>query len=242
MALIKTDERKGVKQLLKRYQKKQIELSQQKKDLNEKKLFDRSFLAQSQYIAGVDEAGRGPLAGPVVAAAVILPDDFFLLGLDDSKQISLKNRLAFFEYIQKEAISYHISVIDNDIIDRVNIYEATKLAMKDALEQLKVQPESALIDAVELEGLSYPTHAIIKGDAKSLAIAAASILAKVTRDKMMDEISDEFPMYHFSNHKGYGTKEHMQAIEDYGFCKYHRKSFSPIREMVAQNQLQFELK
>ena len=176
------------------------------------------------YIAGVDEVGRGPLVGPVVAAAVILPKGYKLEGLTDSKQLSEKKRNTFYDIIMKDAIAIGVGIKSNKIIDEVNIYEATKLAMKDAINNLSVKPEHVLIDAMPLE-LDIPTTSIIKGDALSESIAAASVIAKVTRDRMMYELDKEYPEYGFEKHKGYGTAAHMQAIRENGLCPLHRRSF-----------------
>lgn len=176
------------------------------------------------YIAGVDEVGRGPLVGPVVAAAVILPKGYKLEGLTDSKKLSEKKRNTFYDILMKDAIAIGVGIKSNKIIDEVNIYEATKLAMKDAINNLSVKPEHVLIDAMPLE-LDIPTTSIIKGDALSESIAAASVIAKVTRDRMMYELDKEYPEYGFAKHKGYGTAQHIQAIKTYGPCLLHRKSF-----------------
>ena len=185
-------------------------------------------------IAGVDEVGRGPLVGPVVAACVILPLDFSLDGLTDSKKLSEKKRDFFFEEIKKQAISIGIGIKDENVIDEVNIYEATKLAMIDAINNCKVKPEHILIDAMPLD-LDIPTTSIIKGDLKSITISAASVIAKVTRDRMMYELDEKFPMYEFKKNKGYPTKAHMEAIKKYGIIKEHRKTFGPVRDYILEN-------
>ncbi|WP_163971208.1 ribonuclease HII [Oceanobacillus halotolerans] len=230
---LKKDPRKGVQQLVKAYEKKlakvrQLEFKFKEMSRIEDYYYDRGY----HYIAGMDEAGRGPLAGPVVAACVVLPKDFKLLGLNDSKQLTEATRTEFFTIIKKEAISYGISMIDNRTIDNMNIYEATKLAMLQAMEQLDPQPNHMLIDAVELEGLTCTYDAITKGDAKSISIAAASILAKVTRDNRMKEIHSEYPEYDFSSNMGYGTKQHMEALARFGASPYHRRSFAPVRNVT----------
>ncbi len=185
-------------------------------------------------IAGVDEVGRGPLVGPVVAACVILPLDFSLDGLTDSKKLSEKKRDFFFEEIKKQAIAIGIGIKDENVIDEVNIYEATKLAMIDAINNCKVKPEHVLIDAMPLD-LDIPTTSIIKGDLKSITISAASVIAKVTRDRMMYELDEKFPMYEFKKNKGYPTKAHMEAIKKYGIIKEHRKTFGPVRDYILEN-------
>ena len=178
-------------------------------------------------IAGVDEVGRGPLIGPVVAAAVILPKDFHLDGLTDSKKLSEKKREQYYEIIKKEAVAIGVGVISEKRIDEINIYEATKEAMKEAINNLNPKPEHILIDAMPLE-LDIPTTSIIKGDLLSISISAASVIAKVERDHMLYEIDEKFPMYDLKNNKGYGTKKHLEAIKEYGITKYHRLSYKPV--------------
>lgn len=184
-------------------------------------------------IAGVDEVGRGPLVGPVVAACCILPEEFNLDGLTDSKKLSEKKRDFFFEEIKKQAIAYGIGIIDERKIDEVNIYEATKLAMKQAIDNLSVKPEHILIDAMPLE-LDIPTTSIIKGDLKSITISAASVLAKVTRDRMLIELDEKYPMYDFKNNKGYPTKKHLAAIAEYGIIDEHRRSYGPVKDYLER--------
>ena len=178
-------------------------------------------------VAGVDEVGRGPLIGPVVAAAVILPHDFYLEGLTDSKKLSEKKRELFYQIIKEKAIAIGIGIIDEKRIDERNIYEATKEAMKDAIRKLEPRPEYILIDAMPLD-IDIPTKSIIKGDFLSVTISAASVIAKVTRDHMLYEMDKEYPMYDLKNNKGYGTKKHLEAIKQYGICKYHRLSYKPV--------------
>lgn len=179
-----------------------------------------------KFIAGIDEAGRGPLAGPVVAAAVILPEDCFIEGLNDSKQLNAKQRDRIFDEIKEKAVSYGIGIADEKCIDEINILEATKTAMKDAIGALAPHPDCLLIDAVRLEDCDIPQTPIVKGDSLSVSIAAASVLAKVTRDRMIDEADKLYPGYGFSKHKGYGTKEHIDAIKKHGLCPIHRISFT----------------
>lgn len=178
-------------------------------------------------VAGVDEVGRGPLIGSVVAAAVILPHDFYLEGLTDSKKLSEKKRELFYQIIKEKAIAIGIGIIDEKRIDEINIYEATKEAMKDAIRKLEPRPEYILIDAMPLD-IGIPTKSIIKGDFLSVTISAASVIAKVTRDHMLYEMDKEYPMYDLKNNKGYGTKKHLEAIKQYGICKYHRLSYKPV--------------
>lgn len=232
---LRMDQRKGVQKLLNRYDAKQQKLFRLQQLYDQKREFEKHFLQEGEsYLAGVDEAGRGPLAGPVVAASVVLPDDFKLYGLTDSKQLTREERDIYFDEIRDQALTYHVAVIHEKQIDRVNIYEATKLAMLEALDNLNPLPHVGLIDAVKLSNTKMRTEAIIKGDGKSIAIAAASVLAKVTRDKLMEEMHEMYPMYGFSQHKGYGTKEHLAALQQYGPCEFHRKSFTPVLEAMRQ--------
>ena len=190
-----------------------------------------------EYIAGVDEVGRGPLVGPVVAACVVLPKEFNLDGLTDSKKLSEKKRDFYFEEVKKQALGYGIGIIDEKKIDEVNIYEATKLAMKEAIEKCKktCKIEHVLIDAMPLE-LDVPTTSIIKGDLKSITISAASVIAKVTRDRMLDELHEKFPMYDFKKNKGYPTKKHLEAIEEYGIIDEHRRSYGPVKNYLENHK------
>ena len=182
-------------------------------------------------IAGVDEVGRGPLIGSVVAAAVILPSGFYMSEINDSKKLSENKREELYPIIIEKAVSVGIGVVDSETIDKVNILNATKMAMKMAINNLSVKPEHVLIDAVKLD-IDIPYTAIIKGDAKSESIAAASIVAKVYRDNMMKELDKEYPMYDFKSNKGYGTKKHIEAIKKYGVLKEHRKTFKPVSDYV----------
>lgn len=184
-----------------------------------------------KYIAGIDEVGRGPLVGPVVTAAVILPKDFYDERINDSKKLTEKKREQLYDVIMENAVSVGIGISSEDVIDDINILEATKKAMIEAVNNLSVKPEHLLIDAVKLN-VDIPQTSIIKGDAKSESIAAASIIAKVTRDRMMIELDREHPEYDFKHNKGYGTKKHIDAIEKYGILKEHRKTFAPCNKYV----------
>lgn len=184
-----------------------------------------------ELIAGVDEVGRGPLIGPVVTAAVILPKDFYDERINDSKKITEKNREKLYNIIKENAISIGIGISDENIIDEINILQATKRAMKEAINNLHIKPQHVLIDAVKLD-IDIPCTSIIKGDAKSQSIAAASIIAKVTRDKMMYELDKVHPEYEFAKNKGYGTKKHIEAVYKYGVLKEHRKTFEPIASIL----------
>ena len=183
-----------------------------------------------ELIAGVDEVGRGPLAGPVVAAAVILPKACKIPGLNDSKKIPKSKHKEIYEAVLQNAIAIGIGVKDNHVIDQVNIYEATKLAMMEAIGQLEPQPQHLLIDAMRLD-LPIPQTSIIKGDANSLSIAAASIVAKVTRDQMMEEFDCEYPGYDFAQNAGYGTAKHLAGLDKLGVTPIHRRSFEPVKSM-----------
>ena len=185
------------------------------------------------YICGVDEVGRGPLVGPVVASAVILPKNYYIEGLTDSKKLSKKKRESFFEIINKDALAIGIGVIDNKKIDEINILEASRLAMKIAVNNLKIKPDVILTDAMKLD-MGIEEEDIIKGDLKSITISAASVVAKVTRDKMMEELHQKYPMYNFIKNNGYPTKEHVEAIKKYGIIEEHRKTFNPIKDIIKK--------
>jgi len=180
-----------------------------------------------ERIAGVDEAGRGPLAGPVVAAAVIFPTEYIIERVNDSKKCSAKQREELFPLIMEQAVSVGIGIVDHVEIDRINILQATILAMKKSLENMNIRPEYSIIDGNSFTHESLRFQNIIGGDAKSFTIAAASIIAKVTRDRLMCELDIRFPHYGFARHKGYGTRQHIEAIRTYGLCEVHRKSFHP---------------
>ena len=192
-------------------------------------------------IVGVDEAGRGPLAGPVVAAAVIFPRTYNNIDINDSKQLSEKKREALFDVIKENAIAYGVGIVSAEMIDEINIYEATKVAMKQAIANLKHNYDLILTDAMKLDGFDVEVIDIIKGDAKALPIAAASIIAKVTRDHMMNELDEQYPEYGFKKHKGYGTKEHMEALKKYGPIKgIHRFSYKPVENSLHPQMSLFE--
>lgn len=193
----------------------------------EKKLYNQNIT----LIAGTDEVGRGPLCGPVVAAACILPVNYELKGLNDSKKLSEKKREQLYEVLINDVISYGVGVVSPERIDEINILEASKEAMKIALSKLDPKPEHVLIDAVKLD-IDIPSTSIIKGDAKSLTIAAASVIAKVTRDRMMYELDKKYSEYGFGKHKGYPTKAHIEAVKKYGVLDFYRKTFSPISEII----------
>ena len=202
----------------------------------EKVEFDKSFSSDKiRYIAGIDEVGRGPLAGPVVCCAVIMPlsSEAVIDGVDDSKKVSAKKRESLYETLKEKAIAYKICRVEPDEIDRINILEATKKCMKECIEGLEVKPDLVLVDAVKLD-VSVKTQAVIKGDAKSYNIGAASIIAKVFRDKLMDEYDEIYQGYGFSKNKGYGTKAHIDALKENGPCPIHRKTF--IKNFSAEKE------
>ena len=195
----------------------------------EKLQYERKFLSQGyQNIVGVDEVGRGPLAGPVVCAAVIMPfeDDKIIEGIDDSKKLSEKKREELAEKIKQTALAYVIIETDEKVIDEINILEATKLGMKRAVESLSLAPEMVLTDGNMTLDIAYPQHSIVKGDSLSYSIGAASIIAKVHRDHLMDEYAKTYPAYDFEKNKGYGTAAHINAIKEYGLCPIHRRTFT----------------
>ena len=186
-------------------------------------------------IAGVDEAGRGPLVGPVVAAAVILPVNYHLEGLNDSKQLSENKREAFFKVLQEEAVSIGVGIVSGKEIDEINILEASRKAMYIAINNLSVTPEYILSDAMSLNDIDIPSKPIIHGDALSLSIAAASVIAKVTRDHIMYELDGKYPEYHYKKNKGYPTKEHLELIRKYGITNEYRMSYKPVKEVLEEN-------
>lgn len=230
---LKDDPRKGVQRLIESYERNKAKKALLKKQFSNMLTYEQRLWKEGfNYVAGVDEAGRGPLAGPVVAAAVILPDDFTLLGINDSKALTTEERQLFYEKIKENAIAYHISYVHADLIDQLNILEATKRAMVEALVNLQPRPNIALIDAVNLQQSPIKTDTIIKGDEKSVTIAAASILAKVSRDHYMTNIHEKYPEYNFHRHKGYGTREHLKQLKRHGISPIHRCSFAPVKRYI----------
>lgn len=202
----------------------------------EEALYDQG----NQLICGVDEAGRGPLAGPVVVAACILPPFLRIDGINDSKQLTAKKRAELFKIIVKNAVAYHIVFISEADVDLLNIYQATKKGMLEAIQGLEVAPDHVLIDAMPLGELKIPHTSIVHGDARCASVAAASILAKVTRDEYMEKMDVKYPNYGFKKNKGYGTKVHMEALEKYGPCPIHRKTYAPVSKYFSR-QLSFDL-
>lgn len=197
--------------------------------LNELKKIENEIYEKEhvEYICGIDEAGRGPLAGPVVVASVIMKPDSFIEGVNDSKKVSEKKREKLYEQIIEEAVSYSVGIIDQNEIDEINILNATKKGLTESIKGLNVKPERIIVDALDkIDTCGIPYMPIVKGDAKCYSIAAASIIAKVTRDRIMRQWDEVYPMYGFSRHKGYGTAAHIAAIKEYGLCPLHRRSFT----------------
>jgi ribonuclease HII len=237
LKLIEADNRKGVQAAITRWKKQQEKLAA----LNEKyemlQCYERNLRKQGTHlIAGVDEVGRGPLAGPVIAAAVILPNDVKLVGIDDSKKLNEAKREFYYNEILAQAISVGIGCVSAKEIDEINIYQASIKAMQNAIMQLDCRPEHLLVDALTLPMDINQTN-IIKGDAKSVSIAAASIIAKVTRDRIMKELDDKYPQYGFVTNMGYGTSEHMEALQSYGPIEEHRFSFQPVQASIFEKSL-----
>lgn len=219
------DERAGVIRLTESFRKKKEAFENEKKRLEAMREFERKYGDEFSCICGIDEAGRGPLAGPVVAGAVVLPKDCEILYLNDSKKLSAKRREELFDEIKEKAVSYGIGMSSSVRIDEINILQATYEAMVHAVEDLGVVPDLLLNDAVTIPQLPIRQVGIIKGDAKSVSIAAASIMAKVTRDRLMTEYAELYPDYGFEKHKGYGSAAHIEAIKKFGPCPIHRNSF-----------------
>ena len=208
-------------------------------DLNNMLIFDQTFYKDGvEYIVGVDEAGRGPLCGPVVAACCILPKDYFNEHINDSKKLNSKKRDEVYEEIVQNSLDFGVGIVDSKRIDEINIYEATKEAMHLAISSLKHKYDLILTDAMKLENEKVAVVPIIKGDAKCECIAAASIIAKVTRDRMLLEFDKKYPEYDFKSHKGYGTKRHIEAIKKYGVIKnFHRYSYEPIKSLLKNKEI-----
>lgn len=222
-----TDERKGVVSLINSYQKKYEAYLKELERLEAIKAYENKYYSKGiEYIGGIDEVGRGPLAGPVVTACVILPKDCTIEYINDSKKLSAKKREELYDIIIKEAISYGIGIVNNKVIDEINILQATYSAMAMAIDNTQIKPQQLLVDAVTIPNINIPQEGIIKGDAKSMSIAAASIVAKVTRDRMMAEYAKLYPEFGFESNMGYGSEKHIQAIKEFGLCPIHRRSFT----------------
>lgn len=223
---LKDDQRKGARNIGKALERKLANMALERSRINEMKKIEERYRDDGiEMIAGIDEVGRGPLAGPVVSCAIILPPECDLLHINDSKKISEEKRKHLFEQLKKKAVSLSVGVVSPETIDDVNILNATKKSMRLALEQLSVKPQMVLIDAVALEELDIRQMSIIKGDEKCYSIAAASIVAKVVRDDIMADLHEKYPEYNFLSNKGYGTKDHIEAIKRYGLSPIHRRSF-----------------
>ncbi len=227
IAAMSRDTRSGVRKLYRQFCRQQVLADRERLRLEELQLYENEARAKGySVIAGVDEAGRGPLAGPVMAAAVVFPDNVRISGIDDSKKISPVKREQLYHEIKEHALCWSVGISTVEEIDSLNILQASLLAMQRAVMNLDRAPEYILVDAVRIPGLHVPQLPIVKGDGKSASIAAASIVAKVTRDKMMAEYDREFPAYGFIRHKGYGTADHVEAIRKYGQCPLHRRTFT----------------
>lgn len=224
--MLKEDDRKSIKNLILKYENKFKLIKEKNEEYNNRKRYETELYKQNfKYVAGVDEVGRGPLAGPVYAAAVILNPEIDILDIKDSKKLSHSQRTKISESIKNNCIDFSIGFATVDEIDNINILNATKLAMKRAIEGLKIKPDYLLIDAIKLEEVLIPQMPIIKGDDLSISIGAASIIAKVERDLYMDKMSKIYPQYNFDKNKGYGTKDHIDSIKKHGICEIHRKGF-----------------
>ena len=236
LAAWKKDERKAVQQAVAGYEKKLQQQAKERQRLFDLLAYERTCCAEGlRIIAGVDEAGRGPLAGPVVIGAAVLPEhEWFWEGLNDSKQVSAVKRDKLYAKICAEAAAHATVLVSAEEIDAINIYQAAKVGMERAVLSLAVAPQAVLADAMPLSLPGIKTISLIRGDALSASIAAASILAKVTRDRLMEEYDALYPEYGFADHKGYGTKQHLAALRKYGPCPIHRKSFAPVRDILAE--------
>ncbi|MFS1664327.1 ribonuclease HII [Streptococcus sp. zg-JUN1979] len=228
------DSRKGVQQAISQRQKAILKEQKEFERLENMLSYERALYQEGvELIAGIDEVGRGPLAGPVVAAAVILPKNCHIQGLDDSKKIPKTKHQLIFDEVMKNALAVGIGLKDNQVIDEINIYQASQKAMIEAVEMLTITPQHLLIDAMELD-IPFEQTAIIKGDANSLSIAAASIVAKVTRDRLMADYDQQFPEYDFKANAGYPTAKHLAAIKTYGITPIHRHSFGPVKSLIKE--------
>lgn len=234
LAELKLDERKGVQLAIKSYKKRLKKIENEKLEFQNRLKIERDLWDKGiEYIAGVDEVGRGPLAGPVVTAAVILPHDFDVFEVNDSKQLSEKKREELYKKILEKAVAVSVGLSDNNLIDEVNIYEATRLAMKQAIESLNITPQKIIVDAMTID-TKIPQLRLIKGDSKSASVAAASIVAKVIRDHLMQFYARIYPGYGFEKNDGYGTKQHLEGLENKGITPIHRQSFEPVKKILLK--------
>lgn len=229
------DERISVKKLIEQYQKKYIKYQNELQRIKEISKYETELYQKGKtFIAGIDEVGRGPLAGPVMTCAVILPKDCNVLGINDSKKLSASQRKNICIQLKKIAIDISISKVEADEIDKINILQSVYKSMKQSVNNLNTKPDIVLVDAVSIPDINVEQLSIVKGDAKSISIAAASIIAKVTRDKLMDEYNKKYPEYGFERNKGYGTKEHIDAIKEHGLCPIHRRTFVKNLEVLIK--------
>lgn len=233
LAQLRVDPRAGVQQLLKAFARRQVKKKAAQAAFQGRFVYERKFWRKGQLVAGVDEVGRGPLAGPVVTAAVILDASFDLLAVNDSKKLSPHKRLVLYPQILKKAVSVGIGLKSAQVIDQVNIYQADRLAMAQAVQNLDRRPDALLVDAMNVP-VSLPQVSLIKGDAKSNSIAAASIVAKVFRDQLMDDYAKIYPEYDFPHNAGYGTKKHLAALAKFGPSPIHRRSFAPVSDQLKE--------
>ena len=232
LAELELDSRVAVKKLLQAYHKRVEKAALERERFHKMLSYERNYYEEgAKLIAGVDEAGRGPLAGPLVIAAVIMPQEFFISGLNDSKQISASKRDKLYDEILQKALSVSVNIVSISNIDELNIYRATQQGMAEVLLHLDKQPDVALIDAMPVEAGDIKTVSLVHGDALSASIAAASIIAKVTRDRIMEKLDTLYPAYKFANNKGYGSKDHMQAIDQDGVTEWHRRSYEPVKSL-----------
>lgn len=229
LAELKKDQRAGVQKAVKSFERRQEKLRLKREAFQRRFSYEKEFWQEKKLVAGVDEVGRGPLAGPVVTAAVILDENFDLLDVNDSKKLTPEKRLALYPQILSQAVSVSVGVKSSKIIDEVNIYEADRLAMAQAVDNLDRRPDVLLVDAMDVP-VNIPQVKLIKGDAKSNSIAAASIIAKVFRDQLMDDYDQLYPEYCFKHNAGYGTADHLKALREFGPTPIHRMSFAPVRE------------
>ncbi|ANZ58166.1 ribonuclease HII [Fructilactobacillus lindneri] len=231
--LYKNDSRKGVQAIVRKVSNRIMKNNEKITAFHERFRYENTIWEKGvTYIAGVDEVGRGPLAGPVVSGAVIIPKDFDVITVNDSKKLSDQQRRDLIPLIKQEALSYNCAEISSQVIDEVNIYEATKIAMKQAIEGLSITPEHIIVDAMSID-IEIPQTKLIKGDSKSISVAAASIIAKVTRDDLMIKYSQKYSEYGFEKNDGYGTKQHLIALQKFGATPIHRKSFAPVKNLKS---------
>ena len=232
LAELELDSRVAVKKLLQAYHKRVEKAALERERFHKMLSYERNYYEEgAKLIAGVDEAGRGPLAGPLVIAAVVMPQEFFISGLNDSKQISASKRDKLYDEILQKALSVSVNIVSISNIDELNIYRATQQGMAEVLLHLDKKPDVALIDAMPVEAGDIKTVSLVHGDALSASIAAASIIAKVTRDRIMEKLDTLYPAYKFANNKGYGSKDHMQAIDQDGVTEWHRRSYEPVKSL-----------